>query len=32
MSIRKMLASHPAVQGHINEPLAEAAKHACIAR
>ncbi len=28
MSIRKMLASHPAVQGHINEPLAEAAKHA----
>lgn len=28
MSIRKMIASHPQVQGHINEPLAEAAKHA----
>jgi hypothetical protein len=28
MSIRKMIASHPAVHGHINEPLAEAAKHA----
>ncbi len=28
MSIRKMIASHPAAHGHINEPLAEAAKHA----
>jgi hypothetical protein len=28
MSIRKMIASHPDVQGHLNEPLAEAAKHA----
>jgi hypothetical protein len=28
MSIRKMIASHPSVNGHINEPLAEAAKHA----
>ena len=28
MSIRKMIASHPLVAGHVNEPLAEAAKHA----
>lgn len=28
MSIRKMIAAHPAVGGHINEPLVEAAKHA----
>ena len=28
MSVRKMIASHPLVHGHINEPLAEAAKHA----
>ena len=28
MSIRKMIASHPSAGGHINEPLAEAAKHA----
>jgi hypothetical protein len=28
MSIRKMIAEHPDVKGHINEPLAEAAKHA----
>ena len=28
MSIRKMLAAHPAANGHINEPLAEAVKHA----
>ena len=28
MSIRKMIAAHPKVAGHINEPLAEAAKHA----
>lgn len=28
MSIRKMIAEHPRVAGHVNEPLAEAAKHA----
>jgi hypothetical protein len=28
MSIRKMIASHPSADGHVNEPLAEAAKHA----
>ncbi|WP_420141349.1 four-helix bundle copper-binding protein [Sphingomonas sp.] len=28
MSIRKMIAAHPDVGGHVNEPLAEAAKHA----
>jgi len=28
MSVRKMIASHPLVHGHVNEPMAEAAKHA----
>ena len=28
MSIRKMIAAHPDVAGHINEPLALAVKHA----
>ena len=28
MSIRKMIAAHPNVNGHVNEPLAQAAKHA----
>jgi hypothetical protein len=31
MSIRKMLAAHPAAKGHVNEPLAEAVKHAMYA-
>lgn len=28
MSVRKMIALHPKSEGHINEPLATAAKHA----
>ena len=28
MSIRKMIASHPNAAGHVNEPVAQAAKHA----
>lgn len=28
MSIRKMIAAHPHVAGHVNEPLAQAVKHA----
>jgi len=28
MAIRKMMAAHPAAAGHINEPYAEAARHA----
>ena len=28
MSVRKMIASHPLAHGHVNEPMAEAAKHA----
>ena len=28
MSIRKMIAEHPSVAGHVNEPLAAAARHA----
>lgn len=28
MSVRKMLALHPTAEGHVNEPMAAAAKHA----
>ena len=28
MSVRKMIAAHPLAHGHVNEPMAEAAKHA----
>jgi hypothetical protein len=28
MSVRKMIALHPAAGGHVNEPMAAAAKHA----
>ena len=31
MSIRKMIAAHPDVAGHVNEPLALAVKHAMYA-
>jgi len=28
MSVRKMIALHPSAGGHVNEPMAQAAKHA----
>lgn len=28
MSVRKMIALHPSAHGHVNEPMAQAAKHA----